>query len=764
MRILAALSILVLGLTRIVPAQSGPLEQKDTVYHLAPIIVTPSEAKERETPATFTNITSRDIKSHFMVRDIPSLISETPSVTMYSENGNDIGYSYVNLRGFDQRRLSIMVNGIPQNDPEDHNVYWIDMPDLLASVGDIQIQRGAGSSFYGPPAIGGSINLVTNPFRPEPGVTLESMVGFQEFGDSSTSLPVNVRKYAASVNSGLVADKYMFYARLSSIHSEGYRAISYVDLTSYFVGAMRVDKDMVTRFHFYGGPLEDGLAYVGLPKSYNDNKNLRRVNDSYWSYDAGGNVSSIVPQKPQAIENFSQPHCEVINDWKMTPTVTVHNVLFYLEGKGFFDYDGDWVPYPDASGNPTPAILWFRDHVGYSPAFGDSVFPTFVLRGYVGNRQWGWLPNVEIDHGAGRLTLGGEIRIHRSIHYGTIQSASELPSLGFDPDFRIYQYNGGKDILSAYVHEMYGLRSDLNLMADLQLVHNRYSISNEEFLGHSFSVPYTFVNPRLGVNYNISEAWNSYVSLAYTSREPRLRNLYAAEDAFFGATPQFEAQQVGGHTVYDYGKPLAKPEQLLDAELGITRSSQESRFSADLYWMEFTNELIENGKIDIFGQPVTGNARRTRHVGIELSGSMPLGSFNLSGNLTLSRNRLVRFSEYNDEGGLVIQDGNPIAGFPDVMGNVRVSFTSDPVSASLHGQCVGPFYTDNYKTAGNRNEGYLVMGMDFTYDVPENLGMGIAVRGEIHNLLNKLYTANGFGNQFFPAAERNYVFGLTVTL
>ena len=54
--------------------------------------------------------------------------------------------------------ISILVNGVPQNDPEDHNVYWLDFPDLLASTDNIQVQRGAGSAFYGPPAIGGSVN------------------------------------------------------------------------------------------------------------------------------------------------------------------------------------------------------------------------------------------------------------------------------------------------------------------------------------------------------------------------------------------------------------------------------------------------------------------------------------------------------------------------------------------------------------------------------------------------------------------------------
>ncbi|MCK7517700.1 MAG: Plug domain-containing protein [Ignavibacteriales bacterium] len=57
-----------------------------------------------------------------------------PQLHFYSENGNGIGYNYLSIRGFDQRRISVSINGIPQNDPEDHNVYWLDFPDLLAST------------------------------------------------------------------------------------------------------------------------------------------------------------------------------------------------------------------------------------------------------------------------------------------------------------------------------------------------------------------------------------------------------------------------------------------------------------------------------------------------------------------------------------------------------------------------------------------------------------------------------------------------------
>ena len=73
-----------------------------------------------------------------------------------------LGYSNLFIRGFDQRKLSVLIDGIPQNDPEDHNVYWVNFYDIQGFLEDIQVQRGAGSVHYGPPSIGGSINLITS--------------------------------------------------------------------------------------------------------------------------------------------------------------------------------------------------------------------------------------------------------------------------------------------------------------------------------------------------------------------------------------------------------------------------------------------------------------------------------------------------------------------------------------------------------------------------------------------------------------------------
>jgi len=734
-------------------AQDHAGQGKDTVYILSPVIVTATRARERETPVTFTNLSPRQLRERYSVQDIPVLLAELPSITTYSENGNGIGYNYMNVRGFDQRRISVMINGVPQNDPEDHNVYWIDFPDLLASTDDIQVQRGAGSAFYGPPAIGGSVNLTTNPFRHDPGITLEGMIGFQQFGDSSRTFPLSTRKMGVSFSSGLVEQQYQFYGRLARIQSDGYRYNSAVDMKSYFLGAIRLDRNMTTRLHFFGGPIEDGLAYYGLPKFVNTDLKLRRQNLADWETDStGARYGAMVPRRVQESESFSQPHTELIHEWRLSDAVTLHTTLFYYSGDGFFDYDASWA---DTS------MLRIGSQYGIPAAQN----PTNTLvRAYVGNRQAGALPRMEIDHGDGNLVVGAELRVHRSTHWGKVSFAGGLPP-GYDPDYHFYEYNGVRNVISIFGHEVYHLQDDLNLMADLQLAWNTYGIRNEKFLGNQFTVPYFFANPRAGLNYNVSDLWSCYVSLGYTSREPRMRNLYAAEDSWFGATPLFRADTAGGIVRYDFGSPLAKPEHLLNVELGARYAGPTVQAAVTAYWMEFTDELVKSGQVDIFGQPVTGNAGRTRHYGVEIDGAVAVtDAFTVSGNFTLSRNRLISYQTYSPGGAVSTLDGNPIAGFPDVLGNLRVTYRQEHLSSSLLVKYVGAFHTDNFNIAANSTDAYAVLNVEVVSTLPPFLGTGITLRAEVRNVLNTLYLASGEGNSFFPGAERNVLVGMAVHL
>jgi iron complex outermembrane receptor protein len=263
------------------------------------------------------------------------------------------------------------------------------------------------------------------------------------------------------------------------------------------------------------------------------------------------------------------------------------------------------------------------------------------------------------------------------------------------------------------------------------------------------------------VNYNFDDHLNGFVSLAYTSREPTLRNLYAAEDSYFGATPQFHADTSGGAVRYDFTQPFAQPEHLLDIEIGSGYNDGTLRLQGNFYWMEFTDELVENGQVDIFGQPVTGNAERTRHVGAEIDGAWTIDRhFSLGGNFTLSRNRLVHYAVI-DNGSSVTLDGNPISGFPDFLGNAQISYRLDAFTCNVSLKHVGSFYTDNYASTAAQVDAYDVLNLGILYDALPLVGGKFTIRLEVNNLTNKLYFANGQGETFYPAAERNYIVGLS---
>ena len=125
------------------------------------INVSANRAISGVTPVSFSNLSSKEIETRYTVEDVPMVLSTEPGIWAYSESGNGTGYSYVSIRGFDQSRIGVMIDGVPLNDNESHQVYWVDHGDILADAKNVQIQRGIGNSLYGASAFGGSINLNT---------------------------------------------------------------------------------------------------------------------------------------------------------------------------------------------------------------------------------------------------------------------------------------------------------------------------------------------------------------------------------------------------------------------------------------------------------------------------------------------------------------------------------------------------------------------------------------------------------------------------
>ena len=121
---------------------------------LEEIQVTASRAPKNVSSAVLIN--EEELNKKAFGQDLPILLDGTPSLITTSDAGNGVGYTGLRIRGVDASRINVTINGIPVNDPESHDVYWVNMPDLSSSIQDIQIQRGVGSSTNVAAAFGAS--------------------------------------------------------------------------------------------------------------------------------------------------------------------------------------------------------------------------------------------------------------------------------------------------------------------------------------------------------------------------------------------------------------------------------------------------------------------------------------------------------------------------------------------------------------------------------------------------------------------------------
>ena len=775
--------------------------QHDSLHkrvYITPSISISSTLAKVQSSVTYSELNSGQIQEKNSALDIGHVLSELPSLYSVSQNGNNIGYTSISLRGFDQRRISVMINGVPQNDPEDHNVYMINVPDIASSSESIQVQRGAGLMNYGSAAMAGSINIQTIAGASQYKVTASQFIGFQQLfsnNDNQDTWYPSITKSSLHIQSGLIGSKYAFNAKLTSIQSLGSRKHSYSSLQSYFLSATRFDDKSTSQINVYGGPISDALAYTGLPKSWINSPSLQRENLNGWSYDSSGaTVGWFTNRRRQEIENFSQPHIEILNDIHISEHLSLKSTLFHYSGEGFFDYDASWA---DA------ATLRITPEYG----FQDSIIPANALiRGFVGNSQYGWIPRLVWEHEKGLLTLGAEYRSHNSIHWGKIRYAEQLPS-GFDPDYTMYEYQGHRRILSAFAREEWNISDKFSLKAEAQLVHHVYGISKEkagnsytsyiDINGNSigngnqlFSKDYLFLNPRIGSVLKADEDNTFSFSLAYTSREPRMRNLYAAEDSYFGARPLFQSSILpNGQIAFDFSHPLVKPEHMLNTELGWKYQSNNVNVGITIYVMNYYNELVKSGRLDIFGVPVDGNAPRTDHMGIELelSKSFMISqsyTLELAGNLTYSKNTIIDYTYYTAKGEAVSLNNNTVAGFPDIIGFGRISLRNNSTLLSIHSKIMGGFHTDNFGNllrtdarikedlsnsltgyyTDNTVNSYTVFGMDIQYEC-KNVSIGIpALRLKMQaiNIFDTLYASGGEGKEFFPGQRRTIIFGAEI--
>ena len=702
-------------------------------------------------PLARSSLNREELVTRNWGQDTPMALATLPGAYAYSDAGNGIGYSYLSIRGFPQRRISVLIDGVPLNDPESHEVYWIDHPDLLASTTEVEVQRGVGSALYGAASLGGSVNVETSPFGDQPRVSALSSYG-----------TFHTRRWMVEGDSGPVASGWNLYGRYSRIETDGYRERSDTELWSYMLAARRRAGNHSIQLDLFGGPEETHLAYLAVPRPELDLD--RRFNPL--TYDGER-------------DHFFEPHYELIHTWRPSPAMGLTQTLFYFDGRGYYDEQRFGQALSDYRLTPwatTDSTLFPKSH--YRDSDGDGnldrdaqgraiVERADVLRRrWIGDRHYGWVPRLRIERGSGALTLGGELRGHDGHHVGTVFGGDGLPP-DVEADHRYYDYHPRTLSAGVFGREEWRARPHLLATLDFAWRHQGYEMRGDRFDRVRFDQSYDFALPRLGLTWAGHE-WSAFAAVAHARREPAFRDLYDGEG-------------VGNAPLIASGKPLIRPERVNDYELGFRWGRERANATANLFRMDFRDELVYAGQFDTdLGYPILGNAARSVHQGIELAARTRLGDktpgkpmLELSGNATIGDNHFVEYREVygTTPADIVSYDGKAIGFFPAVLGNLTVAAGLGGASLALDVQHAGRIYLDNTESKDASIGARAVLNARAAYGFATAGFHRAELSVRALNLLDRRYDTSGYMDydsagslvpQFIPAATRQILGELRV--
>lgn len=709
--------IMTVSAASVAPSESATGDSLANV-NLPEIEISANRAGEN-TPVAYSIIRKKDIAKSNDGRDLPFLLSMTPSVISTSDAGAGIGYSAIRVRGTDASRINVMTNGIPVNDAESHNVYWVNMPDFASSVQDIQIQRGAGTSVNGAGAFGASINMVTD--RP-------ADLPYGEF--SGAYGMYNTHKATLRVGSGLLGNHWTIDARISNIGSDGYIDRASSKLWSYF-GQIGYQNDKTTfRLIAFRGKEDTYMAWDYATKEEME-KYGRRYNPCGKYTDSEGNTAFYPDQKDHFTQHHFQLHYgQYINDYWH-----VNAALFYTKGDGHYDQlktnrsliEYGLTPYPDASGEIVSKSdiirLKFNDN-----DFGGATAAANFRRGRVD------------------ATLGGAISSFKGRHFGRIKWVRNYIGK-IDPLQEYYRNTGDKLDANIYLRANVSITDMLSAFADIQYRHINYKIKgvsdNYDYATAAMASldihkKYDFFNPKVGLSFNDGRHNRAFASWSVAHREP-------VRDNFTD----------GDHN------HIPAAERMFDYELGYTYSHSIFSLGVNLYYMDYKDQLVLTGQLSDTGNPLSVNAPRSYRAGIELQGALrPCDWFDWQINATVSRNRIKDFTEYiyEDEwtNPIAIYIGStPIAFSPDFILNNAFNFHYRSFDASLQSHYVSKQYLSNAHSSEQMLDPYFVSNLHLGYSFGKVLGLkDLRIGVSVYNLFNEKYESNGYAGAGYYIDEQ----------
>ena len=665
------------------------------------------------TPVAFTNVSKEQLATVNHGLDMPMLLSLTPGVLTTSDAGAGVGYTSMRVRGTDATRINVTMNDIPINDAESHSVFWVNTPDIASSLRDVQVQRGVGTSTNGSGAFGASVNMRSQ---------ASSLTPYSEISGSYGSF--NTNKETVKLGTGMLGDHWVVDARLSHISSDGYRdrassaLFAYYAQVTYFTGATSL------KFISFGGKEDTYHAWDGISR---DELSTNRKYNPNGEIKHDGKVTGFYDDQKDIYKQF---HYQILLDHKFNNTWKLNAALHYTDGYGYYQ------EYKNAR-----TLVEY----GLEPFFVNDVKikkSSLVRKKVLDNGFGGAVFSLHYTGSRIASVLGGGWNKYSNDHFGNVIWVENYMGV-LDPDHEYYRNKGKKTDFNIYWKNSYTIWNGLSSYLDLQYRHINYSIkgdndkwdwtaSPEHLQVLDIDEKFNFFNPKVGLNWQIDKKNRVYASFAVAQKEPT-RNNYT--DGLFLEHP--------------------RAEKLLDWEAGYNFSAGNFAAGINLYYMNYKDQLVLNGKINEIGELMAENVPHSYRCGVELQAGYRFTPWlRWDVNATLSRNIIKDYvgyvGDYGDDWSemwtqTAIATGNTTIAFsPSVIANSVISLDYKGFAAQLQSQYVSRQYLDNFESKEDSLDPYFISNLELAYTFKLRHAKSITAGVTIYNLFNATYETNGY--------------------
>ncbi|MBR5573221.1 MAG: TonB-dependent receptor [Paludibacteraceae bacterium] len=676
-----------------------------------------------------TALTREQLNQSNTGQNLPFLLSSTPALVATSDDGLGIGYTYFRIRGTDHTRINMTLNDVPLNDSESQTVFWVNMTDMASSMTSLNVQRGVGTSTNGSASFGASINMSTSAKPTQPA---EGAQPAQSAHDrSSATISFNGGMYNTfreMIDAHIVLpNQWRANARFSKVNSDGFLYRTASDLYSYYgdLGWYGTKTEVVGRF--FGGGEKTGMGWDGVDynTAYGINGADRRYNPAgeYTTTTADGSDSTAY--YPNQTDNYAQQHAQLAITHRFTAQWSLSATAHYTHGAGYYEqYKRKKLSY------------W---GLPYShKAYG-------MYRKQLDNHFFGGVLSAKYISEPVDLQFGGAANYYLGDHFGTLHYLED--SLIIPINYEYYHNTARKTDANIYAKANWRIinhaQEKLSLYADLQYRYVRYErngLNDEDMTDLPLSVDFHFFNPKAGLTYQ-NHGHLLAASFAIANREPS-RNNYKENVIYDASTGEYT------------GLPHA--ERLYDYELGYTYSHPRFAIGANLYFMDYDNQLVLTGEYNDVGAYKTKNVKDSYRMGAEITAGVKITNWlRWDANLVASRNKILNYHQYIDL--YDDQDNWNWLGQDSVVGTTTIAFSPTLTASSLFTFDIAGFtatvqtnfvskqYLDNTQDENAMLRAYSTTNLNLQYLLPiaNNQWPTIRLLCQINNIFNAKYANNG---------------------